>query len=80
MFNLEEDNLDYKKNYLWRKKRFEKLRYGIHTRWEKMKRAQELRLDKFSAQKLRESHETIQRLPSQMQEMHEQMDSMNDSG
>ena len=34
----------------------------------------------FSVQKLRESHETIQRLTSQMQEMQEQMNSMNDSG
>ena len=31
-------------------------------------------------QKLRESHETIQRLTSQMQEVQEQMNSMNDSG
>ena len=45
-----------------------------------MKRAQELRVDEFSVQKLRESHETIQRLTSQMQEMQEQMNSMNDSG
>ena len=45
-----------------------------------MKRAQELRLDEFSVQKLRESHETIQRLTLQMQEMQEQMNSMNDSG
>ena len=35
MFNLEENNYAYKKNYLWRKKRFEKLRYRIHTRWGK---------------------------------------------
>ena len=34
----------------------------------------------FSVQKLRESHETIQRLTSQMQEVQEQMNSMNDSG
>ena len=45
-----------------------------------MKRAQELRVDEFSVQKLRESHETIQRLTSQMEEMQEQMNSMNDSG
>ena len=44
-----------------------------------VKRAQELRVDVlFSVQKLRESHETIQRLTSQMQEMQEQMNSMND--
>ena len=32
-----------------------------------MKRAQELRVDEFSLQKLRESHETRQRLTSQVQ-------------
>ena len=45
-----------------------------------MKRAQESRVDKFSVQKLKESHETIQRLTSQMQEMQEQMNSMNEPG
>ena len=53
-----------------------------------IKRAQEQRTDEVSVkrtdevsvQKLRESHETIQRLTSQMQEMQEQMNSMNDSG
>ena len=49
----------------------------IYTRWE---RAQELRVDEFSVQKLRESHDTIQRLTSKMQEMQEQMNSVNDSG
>ena len=34
----------------------------------KMKRAQELRVDEFSVQKLRESHETIRRLTSQLQD------------
>ena len=45
-----------------------------------MKRGQELRADEFSVQKMRESHETRQRLNSEMQEMQEQMNSMNDSG
>ena len=45
-----------------------------------MKRAQELRVDEFSGQKLRESRETIQRLTSQVQEMQEQKSSMSDSG
>ena len=45
-----------------------------------MKRAQELRVDEVSVQKLRENHETIQRLTSQLQEMQEQMNSMSDSG
>ena len=46
----------------------------------KIKRAQELRVDKFSVQKLRERHETVQRLTSQMQEVQDQMNSMDDSG
>ena len=45
-----------------------------------IKRAQELRVDGVSVQKLRESHETIQQLTSKLQQMQEQMNSMNDSG
>ena len=45
-----------------------------------MTRAQELRVDKVSEQKLRENHETIQKLTSQLQEMQDQMNSMGDSG
>ena len=41
---------------------------------------QELRVDEFSAKKLRASHETTQRLISQLQSMQEQMNSMSDSG
>ena len=37
-------------------------------------------LDEVSVQKLRENHETIQKLTSQFQEMQEQMNSINDSG
>ena len=45
-----------------------------------MKRAQELRVDEVSVQKLRENHETIQKLTSQLQEMPDQIKTMNDSG
>ena len=45
-----------------------------------MKRAQELRADEVSVQKIRENHVTIQQLTSQLQQMQEQMNSMNDSG
>ena len=45
-----------------------------------MKRAQELRVDEISVQKVTENHETIQQLTSQLQAMQEQMNSMNDSG
>ena len=56
------------------------LKYLIFMHWVKLKRAQELRVDEFSVQKIRENHETIQRLASQMQSMQEQMNSMNHSG
>ena len=42
-----------------------------------MKRAQEPRVDEVSVQKLRENHKTIQKLTSQLQEIQEQMNSMN---
>ena len=45
-----------------------------------MTRAPELHFDEVSVQKLRENHETIQKLTSQLQEMQDQMNSMNDSG
>ena len=45
-----------------------------------VKRAQELQVDKVSVQKLRENHETIQKLTSQLQDMQDQMNSVNDSG
>ena len=44
-----------------------------------MKKAQELRVDEFSIQ-MRESHETIQRLTSQIQELQERVNYLNDSG
>ena len=44
-----------------------------------IKRAQELRADEISVQRLREHHEKIQQLTSQLQKMQEQMNSMNDS-
>ena len=45
-----------------------------------VQKAQELRVDEVSVQKLRENHETIQQPTSQLQQMQEQMNSMNDSG
>ena len=45
-----------------------------------VKRTQEKRIDKVSVQKLRENHETIQQLTSQLQQMQEQMNCMSDSG
>ena len=46
-----------------------------------IKRAQELRVDEVSVQKItRKNHETIQKRTSQLQEMQEQMSSISDSG
>ena len=45
-----------------------------------MKRVQEQRVDEISVQKNKKNHETVQKLTSQLQEMQEQMNSMNDSG
>ena len=52
---------------------------NMHEKGE-IKRAQEQRTDEVSVQKLRENHETIQQLTSQLQQMQEPMNSMNDSG
>ena len=46
---------------------------------EKMKRAQVQQVDEFSMQKLRENHQTIQQLTFHLQQMQEQMNSMNSS-
>ena len=45
-----------------------------------MKRAQVQQVDEMSMQKVRENHETIQHLTFQLQQMPEQMNSMNSSG
>ena len=45
-----------------------------------MKRAQELRVDEISLHKFKENYDTIQKLTSQLQEMQDQMNSVNDSG
>ena len=44
-----------------------------------IKRPQE-RIDEVSVQKLKENHETLQQLTSQLQQMQEQRNSMNGSG
>ena len=44
-----------------------------------MQSAQEKRVDEVSVQKLRENHQTMQKLTSQLQEMQEEMNSMIDS-
>ena len=66
---------------LFMKKKFsEILKFEICTYMREVKRAQELRADEVSVQKVRENHETIQQLTSKLQQMQEQMNSKNDSG
>ena len=45
-----------------------------------LKRAPEFRVDDFSVQKLKESHDTIQRLTSQVQKFQDRVHCMSDSG
>ena len=52
---------------------------SIHE-MEELTTAQDLRVDECSVQKLRESHDTIQQLASQIQELQVRLNSMNDSG
>ena len=49
------------------------------TQMGEIKRAQEQRIDEVSVPKLRENRETIQQLTSQLQQMEDQTNSMNDS-
>ena len=46
---------------------------------EELKRAQEMRIDEFSRNGLRESHATIQELISQIQELQERVNHLDDS-
>ena len=46
---------------------------------EELKRAQEMRVDEFSVPKMRESHATRQELTSQIQELQERVNYINDS-
>ena len=67
MENLEESRPDFTKNWLNEKKDFEKLIRNIHE-VEELKRAQEMRIDEFSRNSLRECHATTRGLISQIQE------------
>ena len=47
---------------------------------EELTRAQELRFDEVSVQKLRENHDAIQKLISQIQELQDRVNCTSDSG
>ena len=82
LLNLDENKFDYRKNCQGRKKCFEILKSEICTKSREIKRAQEQRIDEVSVQKLRENHETILQLTSQLQlnARTDEMNSTNDSG
>ena len=79
MKNPEREQVPLEEELLIREKALQDTRIrSIHEMGE-LKRAQELRVDEFSVQKLRESHDTIQQLTSQMQELQKRVNCMNDS-
>ena len=82
MKNLDESKVDYRKKETGHERestsRDTRIR-SIHE-MEELRRAQELRVDELSVQHLRESHDTIQRLTSQVHELQEIVNCTNDSG
>ena len=62
-----------------REKTLRETRIRIIHEVEDLKRVQEMRIDDFSRNALRESHASIQELTSQIQECKERMNYMNDS-
>ena len=74
MKNPEEIRPDYTKNWLYEKKALRDTRVRNVHEVGVLKRAQEMRIDK-----LRESHGTIQELTSQIQELQERVNYVNDS-
>ena len=78
MKNLEESQFSRRLRST-RKKHFEILASEIFMKWKNLKRAQEMRIDEFSLNELRESHATIRELASHIQELQERMNYMNDS-
>ena len=62
MKNLEESRPDFTKKWLNEKKARRDTRIRNIHEVEELKRAQEMRIDEFSRNELRESHDTIQEL------------------
>ena len=78
MKNLEGNRPDCTKNWL-KEKKLRETRIRNIREVEELKRAQEMRIDGFSRHELRESHATIQELTSQIQEVQERMNYLNES-
>ena len=67
LLNPDENECDYKKNCLWRKKVLRNIQIRSMHEMGEIKRAQEPRIDGVSVHKLRENHDTIQQFTSQLQ-------------
>ena len=80
MKNLEESNFRLQEELVMRENALRDTRIKSIHEMEELRRAQELRVDEFSVRKLRESHDTIQKLTSQIQELQERVNCMNDPG
>ena len=79
MKNPGEKKPDYTKNWRYEKKTLRDTGIRTFHGMEELKKAQDLRVDEFSMFEPRESHATIQELTSQIQELQERVDSLNDS-
>ena len=79
MKNLEKSRSDIMKSLAQRETVLRESRIRSIRAMVELKRTQEMRVDKFSVHKLRESHATIQELTSQIQELQEKVYYMNDS-
>ena len=80
MLNLEENNLDYKKNCLSEKVLRDTQIRNIHEMGEMKRELKNYESTNSLYKTWEKDHETIQKLTSQLQEMQDQMNSMNDSG
>ena len=80
LLTLDENKFVYKKKLSMKDKVLRDTQIRNMHEMGEMKRAQELRVDEVSVQKIRENHQTIQKLTSQLQEMQEQIYSSSDSG
>ena len=80
MKNLEESRPRLHEELAQREKSLRDTRNSNIQEVEYLKRAQEMRINEFSRHEMRESHATVQELTSQIPELQERMNYMNDSG
>ena len=79
MQNLE-SKYDYKKNRSWKRKHFEILRLEVFTKWENWRELRNYELTNSLYNNWEESHDMIQKLTSQIQELQERVNCKSDSG